>query len=67
MSDLSFENHGSIVLMTPNTTEGREFIDEFVPTEPWQWMGNSIACDPRMAFDLYAIVQSDHGLSVEGL
>ncbi len=51
--DVSFENHGTIGIIQPLTVAGREWIDKNVgETEPWQWMGGGLVCEPRMMGDI---------------
>jgi hypothetical protein len=45
--DIIVENHGSVALLRPMTDAGREWIDENVPTEGWQWLGGALSCEPR--------------------
>lgn len=44
---MKIANHGSIVLLTPETDAEREFFSEHVQTEDWQWWGDALACEPR--------------------
>jgi len=62
--DVFVEDCGSIAMLTPMTPAAREWIAENVATEPWQWMGCSLACEPRM---LAAMVEGmvEDGLIVE--
>ena len=43
---------GSVVLITPISEEAREWVAKNVVTEPWQWLGDRFACEPRMVDDL---------------
>ncbi len=56
-------NHGSIVLFTPETATEREWIDEHVQSEGWQWMGQSLTVDTRFAGDLAEGMAAD-GITV---
>ena len=46
-ADVLVENHGSIALVTPMTSEANDWVDENVQLESWQWLGCSFACEPR--------------------
>jgi hypothetical protein len=47
--DIEVTNGGSVVLLTPKTGTGRDWIDDNLDTEGWQWMGASLALDHRYA------------------
>ena len=47
MPDVLIEHHGSVALFTPMTPDAHRWIEEHVEIEPWQWIGCSIACEPR--------------------
>jgi hypothetical protein len=63
MTDISIQDHGSIVMFVPLTEGGTEFLTTEVQTEAWQWMGHSLAVDHRMAGGLIEACQ-DNGLEV---
>jgi hypothetical protein len=46
-ADVLIENHGSIAMFTPMTPDAHEWVEEHVHVEPWQWIGCSVACEPR--------------------
>jgi hypothetical protein len=50
--DVLVTNEGTIWMFTPLTDEAKEWVKENVPTESWQWMGNSFCCEHRYAPDL---------------
>lgn len=50
--DVRIENHGSLFVVQPMTTEAREWMLENVASEPWQWLGGGLAVEPRYVFDL---------------
>ena len=64
MPDLRVDNHGSIILVTPLTPAGEEWIDINVSPEPWQWLGRGLAVEPRYAGALIEGAMGD-GLEVE--
>jgi hypothetical protein len=45
-------NEGSIVLFQPEGDFEYEWLMTSVESEPWQWMGRSLAVDYRMADNL---------------
>jgi hypothetical protein len=61
--DLQFVSHGSVVLLSTGTDEGAAWVEENVGAESWQWLGDSIACEPRM---VGAVIEGalDGGLTV---
>jgi hypothetical protein len=63
-ADFTVENHGSVWLLTPETTDARNWVDENVALEPWQWLGRSFAVEPRLLDQLVEGIQAE-GLSVE--
>lgn len=50
--DIRFEDHGSVVLVRPLTDAAREWIDENVQQEGWQWFGGALGVDARYAWAL---------------
>lgn len=54
----------SLVLVTPGNSAEREWLDENVRSESWQWLGPSLAVDLRFANDLIAGAK-DAGFAVE--
>jgi hypothetical protein len=63
-ADFSLSDHGSVALVTPLSPSAREWVDENVSLESWQWVGGSFACDPRYVDDLVAGITGD-GLTIE--
>lgn len=62
-ADFIVENHGTVAMLTPMSPEAREWVDEHLQVEPWQRMGASIACEPRLLADVLEHVTED-GLTV---
>ncbi len=60
-ADVRVDADGTIVLVTPLTAAGWSWIEERVQTEPWQWLGDSLAVEHRYAGDLV------HAMRTEGL
>lgn len=46
-SDVIVENHGSIFVVQPLTAAGREWIEEHVQSEPYQWLGGGLCVEHR--------------------
>ena len=63
-ADVLIENHGAIALLTPMTPDAHEWIEENLEIEPWQWIGCSIACEPRCLDGIIDGLQ-ENGLVVE--
>jgi len=57
--DVLVENHGSVFMFVPMTQEAREWVDENVGLESWQWLGGGFAVEPRCALDLANGMQAD--------
>lgn len=47
-------NHGSLILLTPETPEELEWVRVNVEVEPWAWLGGSFSCEPRFAGEILA-------------
>ena len=63
MSDLTFENHATIVLMRPNTDRGDAWIDEHLAEDRMEWNG-AVAIEHRDIEDILVGAMGD-GLQVE--
>lgn len=55
--DVYVEDHGSIVQFEPRTEEARQWFDENVQAEGWQWLGNRLCVDHRLAKHLREGIQ----------
>jgi hypothetical protein len=67
VSDVRIETGGrlsSMVLITPVSYVGRQWIDENLQVEGWQWLGRSLAVDKRYAAPIVDGMIGD-GLDVE--
>ena len=51
-------------MFTPLTAAARAWVDENVPLEPWQWLGESFGVDRRFADDMTQYMQDD-GLQIQ--
>ncbi len=63
MPDIQVINHGSVVAFIGQTEEGREFLENDVQSEGWQWMGPQLCVDHRYAGVLIEGIQ-ENGLTV---
>lgn len=61
--DFTVVDHGSIVQFFFNTPEAKEFIDNNVELEGWQFMGKSFNVDHRYAEGLINGIMND-GLTI---
>ena len=62
--DVQIENCGSIFTFQPLTDAASDWIEQNVPTEPWQWMGGRMCVEHRFARNL-AQGMLDDGLKVK--
>jgi hypothetical protein len=65
MTDVTYFDHGSIVRITPMTAAAREWINENISCEGWQWMGLSLCIDWRFGALVLAAIE-DAGFEVNG-
>jgi hypothetical protein len=63
-TDVLVGDHGSVCMVTPMSPAAREWVDENVSLESWQWLGTSFSCEPRYVTSLIEGMQED-GLTVE--
>ena len=61
--DVQVENEGSIFMFHVLTDAAREWVNENVGLESWQWLGNAFTVEHRYAQDLAEGMQDD-GLTV---
>lgn len=61
--DVTIMNHGSVVMVAPLSPPAKEWVDENVGIESWQFLGSAFAVDPRYVDDLIAGMM-DAGLVV---
>ena len=64
MPDVIVDSYGSVVGLSPMTQAAREWIEENVAAESWQWLGGVLNVESRYAADLVAGMQDD-GLIVQ--
>jgi hypothetical protein len=63
-ADFRVTYHGTITTITPLSDRCREWLEDNVAIEPWQWFGPSIAIEPRYVQQL-AEAMIEHGLVME--
>ena len=52
MSDFQITHQGSIFLIRPLNEAARQWLDENVVSEPWQWVEGALCVETRFARDL---------------
>jgi len=63
-TDVQITNHGTMFFFWPKNDKARQWVDENIPLESWQWHGDeAFAVDGRYALDL-AQGMIDAGLEV---
>jgi hypothetical protein len=50
--DITVDDHGSIFMFTPISKLAREWVEEHLRLEGWQWLGASFAVEHRFARSL---------------
>jgi hypothetical protein len=62
--DVLVANAFTTFVFTPMTARAKEWIEEQVQSEPWQWLGASLVVETRYAWGLAAGMK-DAGLVLE--
>lgn len=57
--DIVVNDQGTIVMFSPQTEFGRNWLKENTRSESWQWLGDALAVDHRMAQDIIEGMQAD--------
>jgi hypothetical protein len=52
MSDFSISDHSTIISIQPLNKAARQWLDENVVSEPWQWVQGALCVETRFARDL---------------
>ncbi len=65
MIDVRVNDYGSVMLITPLTRQAHEWMEMNTDQEPWEWLGESLSVEPRLAYDLAFAMELD-GLNVIG-
>ena len=63
MSDFSISAQGSIFSIRPLNKAARQWLDENVVSEPWQWVQGALCVEARFARDL-VIEIADAGFEI---
>lgn len=63
-ADVSVSNHGTLFLFTPISERAKKWVEENVPLESWQWLGNGFSVEHRYAGNLAEGMKRD-GLILE--
>ena len=63
MSDFLIADHGSIITIRPVSEAARQWLDDNVAAEPWQWLGGALCVEPRCARDIDAEI-TDAGFEI---
>ena len=58
-ADFQFEDHGSVCLVRPLNDAARQWLDDNVESEGWQWIGGALACEPRLLPNLADGIEAD--------
>jgi hypothetical protein len=64
MIDVRIINEGIIIGFQPITAIAKEWFDENVQSERWQWLGNVLGIDHRYAEDIIAAL-AEAGMEVQ--
>jgi hypothetical protein len=59
MSDFSISDQGSIFLIRPLNEAARQWLQENVVSEPWQWVQGALCVETRFA--CYLVVELEEG------
>ena len=63
MSDFQIADHGSIISIRPLNKAARQWLDENVVSELWQWVQGALCVEARFARDLIIEIEQA-GLTV---
>ena len=63
MSDFQITDQGSIFLIRPLNEAARQWLDENVVTEAWQWVEGALCVEARFARELVAEI-TDAGFEI---
>ena len=63
MSDFQITDQGSIFLIRPLNEAARQWLDENVVSEPWQWVQGALCADARFTRELVAEI-TDAGFEI---
>jgi hypothetical protein len=66
MTDVRLYRDGSMLGLLPLTRAGRDWIDDCLDSEVWQWLGNALWIDVRFGPAIVDAMQRDGLAVVEG-
>src|SRR5204862_8065397 len=52
MSDFQIADHGTVISIRPLNEAARQWLEENVVSEPWQWVQGALCVEARFARDL---------------
>jgi len=52
MSDFQIADHGTVISIRPLNEAARQWLDENVVSDPWQWVEGALCVEARFARDL---------------
>ena len=58
MSDFQIADRGTVFLIRPLHEAARQWLDENVVAEPWQWLDGALVADHRLARDLITEIEA---------
>lgn len=62
-ADVRLSDHGSIIVLTPDSDEARAWCEEHLPNDAPRWGAHGYAVEPRYVGDIVAGME-DAGLEV---
>ena len=63
MSDFQIADHETVISIRPLNDAARQWLDENVVSEPWQWVQGALCIDARFARELVAEI-TDAGFEI---
>ena len=57
MSDFQIADHGTVISVRPLNEAARQWLQENVVSEPWQWVEGALCVEPRFARDLIVEIE----------
>ena len=63
MSDFQIADHETVISIRPLNDAARQWLDENVVSEPWQWVQGALCVEARFARDLIIEIEQA-GLTV---
>jgi hypothetical protein len=59
-------DEGTVVLITPVSDRARQWVDENLSIEPWQWLGDGFGVEHRYANDIIEAISEELGGICQG-